>query len=160
MAVQSYNPNFGRNGHAASMRKFMEAHVADTASLLNLAEGKEVDATRPPYDPSHPDNQWPIMLHHPEKGELTVGASLVGVQDTPGQPSKRAAIQKGNEKLVADAIARGYRKEPYAKPQIAVLDPAAEKLELKRKLDEQQGQITMLLDRINKGEAAKPAPAA
>ena len=157
MAVQSYNPNFGKNGHAMSMKSFLQAHINDMATLLNLAEGKEAEAPRPFYDPNHPDNQWPTMLHHPEKGELTVGTSLVGVQDTPGAPSRRAAITKANEKLVADALANGYRKEPYAKPQIHVADPAAEKAELKRKMDEQQGQITVLMDKLNKLQAPAPA---
>jgi hypothetical protein len=160
MAVISADKKFGVNGHASSMKSFLRAHVEDSATLLNLAEDKDPDASRAPYDPNHPDNQWPTMMHHPEKGEMPVGTNLKGVVDIPGQPSRRAAILKANQKAVVDAQAAGYRAEPYPAPQVTVLDPKTEKVELKRRLDEQQGQITALLDQLKRLQAAPPAPAA
>ncbi len=153
MAVQVQDQQFGINGHEKSIAIFRRAHVENSNALLNHAEGLPVDAERPPYDPNHSDNKWPVMVHHAEKGELTVGKSLVGVPD----PMVRNKIIAANEKALKDALASGYRAEPYPKPQIAVLDPAAEKAELKRKNDELQGQITALTDRVNKSIAAKAA---
>lgn len=152
MAVIAYNANFGKNGHADSMAAFMRAHTADTAALINLANGREPNDPLPPYDPNHPDNQWPKAAHHPTTGMLEVGTSLKGVTDS----RQRASITAANEKAYAAALAAGHRAEPYAKPQITVLDPAREKLELKRQLDEQQGQITALLDQVTR-LTAKPA---
>ena len=155
MAVQVHDQQFGINGHEKSIAIFRRAHVENSTALINHAEGKPVDHERPPYDPSHPDNKWPLMVHHAEKGELTVGRSLVGVED----PMTRNKITAANEKALAAAVASGYRAEPYPKPQVVVLDPATEKAELKRKNDELQGQITALTDLFNKAIAAKPADA-
>jgi hypothetical protein len=123
--------------------------------LLNVAEGKKKNTPRPIYNPEHPDNAWPVMVYSadPVKPELIVGKSLVGVTD----PRQRKQIESDNEAEYKKAIAAGYRDEPYAKPQIAVLDPAQEKLELKRKNDELQAQINALADQFAK-LSAKPEP--
>lgn len=146
MAVQAFGEQMQGNGLEQSMEAFNEAHEKNSRSLLNLAEGRKATASRPMYDPSHPDNLWPVMLHHPGKGELTVGRTLKGVNDT----SERAAITKANLKAKAEALSDGYRLEPYVKPQVAVLDPAAEKAQLLKRNQELEGHITQLNDQFAK----------
>lgn len=149
MAVTSFGKNMGVDGHRESIKAFRRSHVENTEALLNLADGKEVDEARPAYDPSHPDNQWPVMVHHPVKGEMPVGTNLVGVQDE----AARKRIATGNKKALSQAIEGGYRLEPFPKPHLTVHDPAVEKAELLRKNAELQGQITNQQDVLLKMEA-------
>jgi len=145
MAVQKIDHNFGVNGHATAIKDFKRAHEENTAGLLNAFEGKEVDAPRPVHDPTHPDNQWPRMAHHPAKGEMPVGTNLKGVDD----PSKRKAIQAANEKVWKDAMASGYRAEPYLRPQVALHDPATEKKITADELARLRGENAILSERLN-----------
>ncbi len=133
------------NGHGDSMDAFRTANEQNARALLNVAEGKKKNEPRPPFNPDHPDNQWPVMVYSAEKGELTVGKSLVGLAG-----SLRLETEKNNKAALAQSVKDGYRSEPYIKPQVVVLDPATEKAELKRKNDELQGQITALNDLMHK----------
>jgi hypothetical protein len=149
------------NGHGDSFEAFVQANDSNARMLLNVAEGKKKNTPRPIYNPEHPDNAWPVMVYSadPVKPELVVGKSLVGVTD----PRQRKQMEADNEAEYKKATTPlpnglGYRDEPYAKPQIVVLDPAQEKLDLKRKNDELQGQITALTDLVNKALAAKADP--
>jgi hypothetical protein len=145
----------GVDGLGESHAAFTRAHHENSAALLNLAEGRKKDAPRPAYDPNHPDNQWPVMLHHPAKGELTVGRSLKGISN----PAERKAVTATNEEAVKAALKLGYRSEPYAKPQITVLDPAAEKAALVKQNEEVRGQLAELADKLAKLEAAAASEA-
>ena len=127
---------FGADGHAESMEAFITNHEQDSRKLLNLAEGKPAKAARPTYDPSHPDNAWPLMLHS-SKGEITIGKSLRGVTNQ----AERAAIVKANELAKREAMALGYRTEPFVKPQVAVLDPATTAANMQKRNDELQAQL-------------------
>jgi len=138
MAVQAFEQNFGIDGHEQSVETFRNAHHGNTAALVNLMEGKKTNAPRPVYDPDHQDNQWPVMVHHAAKGELTVGRSLKGVEDA----RLRAQIVKDNESALATTLKTGYRAEPYIKPQVAVHDPATEKAALIKRNQELEGQVT------------------
>src|SRR6185312_9959055 len=69
------------NGHGDSIDAFRQANEGNARALLNVAEGKKKNDPRPIYNPDHPDNAWPLMVYHPEKGELIVGKSLAGVSD-------------------------------------------------------------------------------
>lgn len=160
MAVHAYDENFGVDGHGDSMEGFRKAHVSNTDQILNLAEGKKKTAQRPTYDPDHPDNQWPVMVHSP-KGELTVGKSLVGVQD----PAARKRIEAENKEAFAAALKAGYRTEPYLKPQVVVPDAAVEKAALlKHNADlsgtivQQNDQLARLTSRLEALEQGAPAP--
>lgn len=155
MGIQVTSTEFGVNGHADAMAKFRSAHLENSEQLLKYSElvtaGKPVSPAalrepRPAYDPTHPDNQWPLMVHHPVKGEKTIGTTLKGVDDQ----KQRITIQKNNDAALAQAIQEGYRKEPYPKPQITVLDPAAEKLAAQKRADELAGQNASLQDALNK----------
>lgn len=154
MAVTQLNPEFGKDGLQDSLADFQHAHFVNTNGILNASENigkpasqhKKVNAPRPPYDPNHPDNKWPIMVHHSVHGELSVGKSLVGVTN----PTERVAITKENEKAMASALAGGYRKEPFLKPQVVVNDSATEKALLLRRLAEQDSMVTMLNEKLEK----------
>jgi hypothetical protein len=140
---------FGQDGFGESHRAFVRNHSEDSIQLLNLAEDKPKEAPRPAYDPNHPDNAWPLMLHSP-KGELTIGKSLKGITNQ----AERAAIVKANELAKREAVAQGYRPEPYIKPQVAVLDPAAEKANLIKRNDELDAALRAQTDVIASMKAA------
>lgn len=152
MAVEVIGVGGEVNGHGDSIEAFRTANEQNARALLNVAEGKHKNTPRPAYDSRHADNQWPKMRYHAEKGEVVIGKNLKGIEDR----GMRARIEKENQESLAAAEKQGWRAEPYTKPQIAVLDPATEKMELKRKLDEQQGQITALNDLLQKALAKLP----
>lgn len=141
------------DGHGDSMEAFRNGNNSNANMLLNVTEGKKKTAPRAVYDPRHPDNEWPKMLHHPEKGGVVFGLSLLGVKD----PAERKRIVRDNEEAVSMALKAGFRPEPYMKPQIAVLDPAVEKAEMLRKNQEMEGRITALTDLVMKLTQAKSA---
>lgn len=124
-------PNEG-NGHGDSMDAFRDSHLANSKILVNLANGRKKNAVTPPYDPEHPDNKWPLMIYHPAKGELVVK----------------------NQEGLDEALQNGYRTAPYLKPQVAVLDPAAEKKAMLEKNQELEGLIIAQNDRLERMEAA------
>ena len=140
---------FGADGHADSMEAFITSHNQNSTALLNLAEGKPAKAARPAYDPAHPDNAWPLMLHS-SKGEITIGKSLKGVTNQ----AERAAIAKANELAKREAMALGYRPEPFVKPQVAVLDPATEKANMQKRNDELQAALMAQGDQMAKLQAS------
>lgn len=156
MSVQSYGQTNDGRGHEKSMAAFKRSHEENTNALLNLAEGKSEEEPRPAYDPNHTDNHWPIMVHHAAKGELVVGKSLRGIKD----PAERRQVTDTNKAAKKAALDGGYRCEPYLKPQIAVMDPAAEKAAMKAENAELRGQINALNDmmaRVLAGIEAKQA---
>lgn len=143
MAVTSFGELFQGNGTDESLQATFRAHRENTDALLNLSEGKKTTAFREPYDPTHPDNQWPRMVHHPVKGELTLGKNLKGVTDA----RVRSQIEKSNKEELAKALASGYRLEPYVKPPVPLADPATEKLALLKRNEELAGQLNEQNDR-------------
>ena len=156
MAVQVIDQNFGVDGHAQSMKDFRRAHNENSVGILNANEKLPVDLPRPVYDPKHPDNQWPVMMHHPEKGELAVGKNLKGILDD----DQRKKVTAGNEKAKVDAMKSGYRAEPYPAPQVALMDPASEKKHQQDEMNKMRGQLTAMQDLLAKALAqndpAKP----
>lgn len=146
MAVQSFGEQFTGNGHDESHAAFKASHEANTHALINLAAGRKSTAPHPPYDPNHPHNQWPVMIYHPAKAPLSVGFSLAGIKD----PEVLAKAQKANENELNFALTTGYRMEPYAKPQIAVHDPALEKQMALKREEEMRGQIAILNEKLAK----------
>jgi hypothetical protein len=133
------------NGYGDAMDAFRASHEQNSRQLVNLANGRKKNAVIPSYDPDHPDNQWPLMVYHPEKGELAVGRNLVGLVGIV-----RADAEKTNKAQLADALKSGYRKEPYLKPQVVVLDPAVEKAAMLAKQNELQGVIVSQNDVLQK----------
>jgi hypothetical protein len=146
MAVQALGATMDGKGFEKSHAAFVRSHRENTDALLNLAEGKSEEQPRPIYDPSHPDNHWPIMLHHPEKGELTIGTTLKGVADI----AERRALLEANGKAKKEALAAGYRTQPYLKPQVVVLDPAVEKAALIAQNQQMQGALVSMQDMVAK----------
>lgn len=143
MGVHSPNEQIGSDGLGESLAAHIESHESNTKQLLNLAEGRKKTDPRPVYDPSHPDNHWPQMVHHPAKGELTVGKSLKGVT-----APFRANTAKANEAEKEAAFRAGYRSEPYIKPQIAVLDAASEKAAMAKEIEQLKGANNVLSDQF------------
>lgn len=153
MGVHAPNEQMGADGLGESLAAHVESHESNTKQLLNLADGKKKTDPRPFYNPDHPDNAWPVMVHHPAKGELTIGRTLKGVTNA----AERAQITKLNDKAKVDALASGYRVEPWAKPQIAVLDPATEKAAMLKQNEDLRGQLAVLQDAVSKLVASQEA---
>lgn len=149
MAVEVIGMTGETNGFGDSKEAFLTAHVSNTNVLLNLSEGKKKNDPRAPYDPKHPDNQWPVMVYHPARGEKVVGVSLGGLT---GNVRKQAEADNG--KALEQAKKDGYRQEPYPKPQVVVLDPAQEKAALLARNQELEGKIVAQQDQINRLAAA------
>lgn len=137
-------------GHGDTMDSFRNAEIQNSKILINLASGRKKNAVAPHYDPTHADHAWPKMLFHPGEGERTVGVTLFGIKDEDA----RDAQEKANKKAETQAKADGFRDEPYAKVQIAVLDPAAEKKALLDKNIELEGKLATLADQVAKMMAA------
>jgi len=131
------------------MDAFRNAHRDNSRIILNLAAGRKKNDPTPAYDPKHPDNAWPKMVYHPEKGEKTIGTNLLGLP-----PAVKVQTAKENAAALAQSVKDGWRSEPYVKPQIAVLDPALEKAALKATNDALQGQIVAQADELAKLRAA------
>lgn len=146
MAVQALGKTFGQDGHKKTVAETWRAHVTNSNALLNLTEGKDAEEPREPYYRGHPDNQWPVMVYHPAKGELTIGKNLKGVT----KQDERVAIIKQNQQDLKDALAGGYRKEPYPVVKALVMDPATEKAAALAREQELRGQNTMLADLVTK----------
>lgn len=145
MAVEVIGVPGESNGYGDSMDAFRNAHRDNSRIILNLAQGRKKNDPAPEYNPSHPDNAWPTMVYHPEKGEKTIGLSLAGLSG-----SARRETENANKAALAQSAKDGYRSEPYQKPQIALLDPAAEKLALKQKNDELEGKLVAQADELSK----------
>ena len=137
------------NGYGDSMDAFRGAHENTSRIILNLAAGRKKNAPAPIYDPSHPDNQWPVMVYHSANGEKVIGTSLAGLVG-----AARTQAERENKAALAQAIRDGYRQEPYQKPQIAVLDPAAEKQALADRNKELEGKIVAQQDLLAKLQAS------
>lgn len=137
------------DGYGDSMAAFRDSHEQNTRVLLNLAAGRKKNAPLPAFNPQHPDNAWPVMVYHPERGEKTIGVNLLGLVGGPRQQAER-----DNKAALAQAQKDGYRAEPYVKPQIVVLDPALEKAAMKATNDALQGQIIAQADELAKLRSA------
>lgn len=121
-------------GLKESIVAFRKHHTEVGAALLNIsAVGTEdglphdKDDPRPDYTPQ----PFPKMVYHAEKGELTVY----------------------DDDELNEALRQKYRKEPYAKPQVALADPKAEKVALQAELKHKDGQIAALNDGFQKALA-------
>ena len=110
-------------GLKESMAAWRRNTVEVSDALLNITEGKDKDDARQPYA----FQGYPTALYRPDKMEFA---------------------NSSQEK--AELIRRGFRPEPYPKPQIEVLDPAIEKKALRDKNDELQGQIIRQQDALSK----------
>ena len=110
-------------GLKESMAAWRRNNVEVSNALLNITEGKDKDEVRQSYV----FQPYPTALYRPDKMEFA---------------------NSSQEK--ANLIQRGFRPEPYPKPQIEVLDPAVEKKALQDKNNELQGQIIRQQDALSK----------
>lgn len=133
VSVMGVMPEVG--GLEDSQGIFRKWHKNVGDSLLNLAEGKKVNDEREAYR----FQPWPTMVYHADGRNLQIG--------------KPDARKEENEKELKEALARGFRREPYLKPQVAVLDPRDEKAALIRELTDQRSQNAQMFDLITKLKA-------
>ena len=158
MAVEVLGVPGEVNGYGDSMDAFRSAHETNSRILVNLilmdadkAAGIQTKRKKNDpavaYDPNHPDNQWPVMYYHAEKGEKVFGSSLVGLRG-----DARRRTEADNKAALATAQKEGWRAEPYLKPQIAVLDPAVEKAAMVAKNQQLEGQLVQANDTLRKLE--------
>ncbi len=106
--------NDGMGGLKESQAKFRKHHADVGDALLNISGVDTVtggivdkDEPRPHYRPQ----PFPKMIYHAEKGELVVH----------------------DQQELEQYIGEGWRKEPYPRPKVVVMDPAVEK---KAQMDE------------------------
>ena len=123
-------------GLKESLAKFRKHHHDVGDALLNISgvgtpNGESVDQDEP--RPTYVHQDYPRTMYHADLRQETV-------QD--------ATEQKALE-------AQGFRTKPYARPQIAVHDPATEKKELVDRNRELQGTISQLLERLEALEKRK-----
>lgn len=135
------------DGYADSMDEFRRAHDTNTTGILRVMLKLGKRDPLPVYNRA--DHDWPMMIYHPVKGELTIGRNLSGLQG-----KQRESIERENQELLKENLKIGYRREPYAKPQIAVLDPATEKMQLKRENDELRGHVVQMSDTLTRMQEA------
>lgn len=148
MAVEVLGVQGEVDGYGDSMGAFRNANDSNSKVLLNIADGKvgkNRHDPRPPHDHNHPDNQWPVWMHSPG-GDKLFGKSVKGIDD----PRVRQRVIAANEAAVEEAKKTGFRMEPYPKPQIAVLDPAAEKAAQEAKTRDLEAKLVAAHDLINK----------
>jgi hypothetical protein len=126
-------------GLKESLTAFRKHHKEVGAALLNISGVGTV--TGGPVDkdeerPAYRHQEWPIMLYHADGREVIVG--------DPDAPEGR------NKADIKAHLDLGFRREPYVKPQIQVLDPATEKKELLATNRQLQAQITLMNEQLQK----------
>jgi len=149
MAVEVIGVPGESNGYGDSMDAFRNSHRDNSRIILNLAAGRKKNDPPIPYNSAHPDNAWPKMVYHAERGEKTIGTNLAGLS-----AGAKASTERDNKAALAQSVKDGYRSEPYPKPQIAVLDPAIEKAQLKAKNEALEGMIVSQADDLAKLRAS------
>jgi hypothetical protein len=123
----------GMGGLKESQAKFRKHHGEVGDALLNIsgvgtATGAAVDKDEP--RPGYQHQEFPKMLYKPNEEVIVTN------------------------KADMDAHLRaGWRDEPYLKPQVAVLDPATEKKALMETNAQQQAQLTVQNEMIQKLQA-------
>jgi hypothetical protein len=131
------------DGHFDTMEAFRRVEAENATGLLKAAMGLKKRDRLPEYNRA--DHDWPLMVYHAEKGEKVIGVNLAN----KGR-EERIQLEKANRQILAELEKQGWRREPYPKPQVTVLDPAVEKAALIAKNDALQGQIIVLSDRLTK----------
>ena len=149
------DPNNGKDGLAKSLENFVDDHLATSRGMQNIAMGKKPTAPIPPFDPSHPDNQWPVMVYHPTLPPKTIGKPVF-TQFKDGKPvvmdekEKKRTIAENEAALKSQLGLEGWQKAPYLKPNVRVLTPEEEKAALVKQIDEQNQKLAALSDTVQR----------
>jgi len=121
-----------------SQAEFRKHHKEVGDALLNLSEGKDTEDPRPDYN----FQQYPQMIYHADGDEKIVHSDS----------EKKEYLNKG------------FRVQPYMKPQVAVLDPATEKKalmdqnrQLRQDLTVQGEMMAKMLERMEAMEEHRNA---
>jgi len=123
--------NDGMGGLKESTAKFRKHHKDVGDALLNISgvdtvSGGPVDKDEP--RPTYHRQEFPKMIYHAEKGEYIVG----------------------DKAELDEYLADGWRKEPYSKPKVVVLDPAVEKKAVMDENARRRGQLATQGDILEK----------
>lgn len=121
------------DGMAMALRVHADAHRLNGVALLNhadavkaIAEGRKdvpkLSDPRPPYL----KQEWPKHVYHADGRDKQVA----------------------DKNDLKDAVAVGFRTEPYRAVRVAVLDPAIEKAKLQAEMAEKDGKIATLGDAL------------
>ena len=131
VTVAGLMTNEGMGGLKESIAKFRKHHQEVGDALLNISGvgtgpggAVDKDEARPVYQ----RQEFPKMIYHAEKGEHIVFDAAE----------------------LAEHLDAGWRREPYPKAKVAVLDPASEKKALMDTNSQLQGQITLQNDLLAK----------
>ncbi len=121
----------GMGGLKESISKFRKHHGEVGDALMNISglgtvTGDPVDKDEP--RPAYHHAEWPMMIYHADGRERVV------------QDHREYEEWRG----------KGFRDDPYPKPQVAVLDPATEKKALMETNRQLQGQVTTQQDLIDR----------
>lgn len=142
----------GQNGHDESLETFVIDHLNTSRQLQNFAAGRKLTLPLPPYDPSHPDNHWPVMIYHAVNAPETIGVTLLGLKDDPvTKENKRTKTAMANEAALKHALGRpGWRLEPFVKPNVRILSPEEEKANLIASIADRDAKINALADSVQR----------
>ena len=123
--------NDGMGGLKESLAKFRNHHKEVGDALMNIsgvgtATGEAVDKDEP--RPGYTHHDWPKMMYHADgRSEIVLNA---------------VELKERKE--------TGFRLEPYARPQVAVLDPATEKKHLMEIVNQATAEKTILAEKLEK----------
>lgn len=139
--IQAYRGDMKTGGIKESLAKFNRHHQEEAGQLLNISGIDTVDERgnkNVPVDKDDPrmpyvHQSFPAMVYHAEK-KPAIGSCEAG-----------EAIALDQKELDA-LLAKGYRMEPYPRPQVHLEDPRQEKAALQRELREKDGELATLRD--------------
>lgn len=161
----SGNPNNWKEGHIESMDAFVTDHLATARGMQNISEGRKMNAPLPPYDPKHPDNQWPVMIYHPTEQPMIIGRPVYKQYDKDGKEiflddkEKKRILAQNDADLKAALAVKDWQTKPYLKPNVRLLTPDEERASLLKQIADQNTRLAALADTVQR-MSANPLPAA
>jgi hypothetical protein len=139
--IQAYRGDMRTGGLKESLAKFNRHHNEEAGQLLNISGIDTVDERgnkNVPVDKDDPRQPYvhqafPRMVFHAER-KPAIGNC---------EPGEAVAV---DQKELDALLAKGYRAEPYPRPQVHLEDPKQEKAALQRELREKDGELATLRD--------------
>ena len=149
------DPNNGKDGLAKSLEAFVDDHLATSRGMQNIAMGKKATAPVPPFDPTNPDYQWPVMVYHPTLPPKIIGKPIYkqykdGKEIVMDDKEKKRTIAENEAALKSQLGLEGWQKTPYLKPDVRMLTPEEEKAALVKQINEQNQKLAALADTVQR----------
>lgn len=120
-------------GLKAALKTHRSAWIENGDAVLNLIDGANgaknsqgEPLTENDPRPAYQHAEYPLAMYH----------------------ARLEDIEVGDEMKELEATEKGYRRQPYVVVKITAANPDIEKANLKRELDEKQGQIATLADQL------------